>query len=115
MLEFINKVNYMDCLPAMRLIADKYFDLAVVDPPYGINVTNNKNGSSIKNNKKYLSTTEKIKGRLNQGSGKLKNRILNNSEINWDNERPCKEYFIELFRISKNKNYKNGNFQRSRN
>jgi len=28
----------MDCLEAMRLMPDKAFDLAVVDPPYGINI-----------------------------------------------------------------------------
>lgn len=25
----------MDCMEAMRKMPDKYFDLAVVDPPYG--------------------------------------------------------------------------------
>jgi len=29
----------MDCMAAMKQFPDKFFDLAVVDPPYGINVT----------------------------------------------------------------------------
>ncbi len=31
----------MDCMEAMKQFPDKFFDLAVVDPPYGINVTGN--------------------------------------------------------------------------
>ena len=30
----------MDCMTAMRQMPDKAFDLAIVDPPYGINITN---------------------------------------------------------------------------
>ena len=29
----------MDCMEAMKQFPDKYFDLAVVDPPYGISIT----------------------------------------------------------------------------
>jgi site-specific DNA-methyltransferase (adenine-specific) len=47
---------------------DNYFDLAIVDPPYGINVST---------------------------------RVFNDGK-NWDNEIPTKEYFDELFRVSKN-------------
>jgi len=28
----------MDCMAGMREFPDKYFDLAIVDPPYGINI-----------------------------------------------------------------------------
>ncbi len=57
-----------------------------------------------------ISTAVKLKGRLNQGSGKLKNRLLNKSEIEWDNEVPTKEYFTELFRVSKNQIIFGGNY-----
>jgi site-specific DNA-methyltransferase (adenine-specific) len=63
----------------MELMArypDNYFDLAIVDPPYGIGVSNNKKMTS--NSKKEYS----IK--------------------NWDNEIPTKKYFNELKRVSKN-------------
>lgn len=51
---------------------DKYFDLAIVDPPYGININ--------------------ASGRLGHYGGKGKN---------WDNAIPDEEYFKELFRVSK--------------
>lgn len=89
----------MDCMDGMKEYPDKYFDLAVCDPPYGINAPKMKMGSH--NGRE--STAEKIrKGRLNQGAGKLKNRALNTMNCDWDSERPSMEYFEELFRISKN-------------
>ncbi len=42
----ISEVFCMDCLDYMRSIPDKYFDLAVVDPPYGINAPAMDMGSS---------------------------------------------------------------------
>jgi site-specific DNA-methyltransferase (adenine-specific) len=68
----------MDCIEIMKLCPDNNFDLAVVDPPYGLE----KNGA--------------------QGGGKLKDRAFNRGEIKkWDIP-PSDEYFKELFRISKN-------------
>ena len=96
----------MDCIEGMKQFPDKYFDLAIVDPPYGINSPNMSMGSnkSRSGNGQYpgVSTAEKLrKGRLNQGAGKLKNRALNTMNCNWDFERPTQEYFSELFRVSK--------------
>jgi site-specific DNA-methyltransferase (adenine-specific) len=68
----------------MQLIArypDKYFDLAIVDPPYGIGM----DGGSIGKGKKL-------------------------TKKNWDNETPKKEYFDELFRVSKNQVIWGGNY-----
>ena len=65
----INKIHNQDCLEAMRKMQDNQFDLAIVDPPYGIDIA--KNGSVGKNN-----FTKK----------------------NWDKSIPNKKYFIELFR-----------------
>ena len=62
---------HADCMDIMKQYPDKYFDLAIVDPPYGINVT------------------------------KLKIRA-NRKEKQWDKETPKKDYFDELFRVSKN-------------
>ena len=64
---------------------DNHFDLAIVDPPYGLD-------------KKSM-----------QGSGKLKHRILNTSDTSWD-LAPKKEYFDELFRVSKNQIIWGGNY-----
>ena len=33
----LNQIYNMDCMDAMKDIPDKFFELAIVDPPYGIN------------------------------------------------------------------------------
>ncbi len=96
----MNVAFNMDCMEAMKEFPDKFFDLAVVDPPYGIGADNFKNGAGAsKDGGKLYSTAVKMKNRLNQGSGKLKNRLLNQSDCSWDSEPPKKEYFNELFRV----------------
>ena len=37
----INKIHNQDCLEAMKLMQDNEFDLAIVDPPYGIGISKN--------------------------------------------------------------------------
>ena len=37
----------MDCMEAMKQFPDGFFDLAVVDPPYGINTANHKGGKIV--------------------------------------------------------------------
>ena len=103
----ISEVFCMDCLDYMRSIPDKYFDLAVVDPPYGINAPAMDMGSSKGN----TSTATKLrKGRLNGGAGKLKNRVLNTMSCDWDFSPPSPEYFDELRRVSKNQIIWGGNY-----
>jgi site-specific DNA-methyltransferase (adenine-specific) len=63
-----------DCMDYMKTLEDNAFDLAIVDPPYGIGI--DKSGQ-IGTGKKYKKT-------------------------NWDNEPPKVEYFNELKRVSKN-------------
>ena len=91
----------------MKTCPDKFFDLAVVDPPYGINAPNMNMGES----KGYLSTATKLrKGRLNSGGGHMKNRPLTTMQCDWDFEPPKQEYFDELFRVSKNQIIWGGNY-----
>ena len=74
-----------DCMEVMRRYPDKYFDLAVVDPPYGIG----------ENPKKALTRATATR--------KWKNaKPVHYVGGEWDNKRPDKEYFTELFRVSKN-------------
>lgn len=111
-------VTLEDNMQLMARYPDKHFDLAIVDPQYGINSTKMQMGSNPKRSRNdghgsgpAVSTAVKLKkGRLNQGSGKLKNRILNTSDIDWDNEIPKPEYFQELFRVSKNQIIWGGNY-----
>ena len=70
----------------MKRYPDNYFDLAIVDPPYGMPKDST------------------------HGRGKLKNRMLNNGSVeNWD-IKPNPEYFVELERVSKNQIIWGGNY-----
>jgi site-specific DNA-methyltransferase (adenine-specific) len=75
-----------DCIEGMKRYADGYFDLAIVDPPYGINI--NVSIGRRKGDKK--SNCHKFAG--------------NDSSI------PNEEYFDELFRVSKNQIIWGGNY-----
>jgi site-specific DNA-methyltransferase (adenine-specific) len=102
-----------DCMEAMQDMADNTFDLAIVDPPYGINAPVMSMGQNLNRAdgwKREASTAVKLKGRLNSGGGKLKNRLLNKSDIGWDCEVPSKEYFNLLFRVSSNQIIWGGNY-----
>lgn len=65
-----------DNMILMSRYPDNYFDLAIVDPPYGIDVT-----------------------KMTLGNGKKK---VNRGTSDWDSKTPPQEYFDELFRVSKN-------------
>jgi len=110
----ISIVENRDCMEAMKYFPDKYFELAIVDPPYGINAANMQMGALVngsKNHGKYDSAAQKIKkGRLNRGAGKLKGISLQTMHSDWDFEKPPKEYFIELMRVSKNQIIWGGNY-----
>jgi site-specific DNA-methyltransferase (adenine-specific) len=67
-------------MEGMARYPDKYFDLAIVDPPYGINRSGQT--ETFTKNKKHKRKYFENKG--------------------WDNEIPNKIYFNELFRVSKN-------------
>jgi site-specific DNA-methyltransferase (adenine-specific) len=84
----------MDCMEGMKQIPDNYFDLAIVDPPYGI-------GEDVDKIRDYNSKScESWKGR------KPKKYI----KKQWDNCRPTIEYFRELQRVSKNQIIWGGNY-----
>ena len=81
----------------MARYPDKYFDLAIVDPPYGI-------GADKKQNKTAMQRI-KAEGKSKAGRGwKLY------ADTNWDNETPNAEYWDELFRVSKNQIVWGGNY-----
>ena len=70
-----------DCMELLKRTPDKFYDLALVDPPYGLGK------------------------RLSQRGGKHKNTkfaVLYENSSQWDNEIPNEKYFKELFRVSKN-------------
>lgn len=75
-LKHTSEVFNEDCMVGMARYPDKYFDLAVVDPPYGIGVSE-----------------------MNIGARKTKNKSCDNK--GWDNSAPPKEYWEQLYRVSK--------------
>lgn len=70
-----------DCMDYMKDLPSDAFDLAIVDPPYGININNS--------------------GRLGHYGGKGKS---------WDDATPDKAYFMELMRVSKDQIIWGGNY-----
>jgi len=65
-----------DNMKLMSRYEDNHFDLAIVDPPYGINAS--------------------------QGVGLHSRRKFQKAKKEWDNKTPKQEYWDELFRVSKN-------------
>ena len=76
----LNKLYNRDCMEAMKEIPDKYFELAICDPPYGIGIDGQK--LSINKNPKY-------------------NRKAH-TQKSWDHAIPPEDYFRELERVSVN-------------
>ena len=86
------KITNEDNMALMARYEDSYFDLAIVDPPYGIEEITGKESTHIR--------------------GKMKNRKFNSDSKKfrqWDIS-PSKEYFEELFRVSKNQIIWGGNY-----
>lgn len=82
----------VDCLEYMRECADNQFDLAIVDPPYGINFDGN---TTVSGKSGKANTFQNIQHHVKKG---------------WDNERPTQEYFNQLMRISQNQIVWGGNY-----
>ena len=83
-----SEVYLEDCVKALKRFNDNHFDLAIVDPPYGIN-------ADIKNNGKNSDRHEKTSLA----------KINTYKKTNWDNETPNEDYFNELKRVSKIKSF----------
>jgi site-specific DNA-methyltransferase (adenine-specific) len=73
----------------MADVPDKYYDLAIVDPPYGLGTKTTDGGSKKNSQTKFMNDIRRS---------------------NWDNSTPSKEYFIELKRVSKNYIVWGGNY-----
>ncbi len=79
------KIRLYNCdnMELMKQVPDQYYDLAIVDPPYGIDVT-----------------------KMNMGNG----QVAPDKTKSWDNDIPDANYFAELFRASKNQIIWGGNY-----
>lgn len=87
----ISDVRLGDCMDFMREFPDGFFELAIVDPPYGINLAN-----------------------MNMGIGKSKksSKISNRKwkPKDWDLSVPSSDFFCELFRTTQNQIIWGGNY-----
>jgi site-specific DNA-methyltransferase (adenine-specific) len=81
------QVTCEDNMALMSRYPDKYFDLAIVDPPYGIGIN-----------------------KQSQGKGGGVAKKIEYTKKDWDSEIPFAEYFAELKRISKNQIVWGGNY-----
>ena len=86
------KLINMDCMGYMKTLPDNYYQLSIVDPPYGINAAKTMSSVCWVNVKKGF-----IKKELHKKN-------------NWDSAIPEKEYFDELKRVSKNQIIWGGNY-----
>jgi site-specific DNA-methyltransferase (adenine-specific) len=75
----LSEVTNEDCMEGMARYPDNYFDLAIVDPPYGIDINNQSQG---------------------KGGGVAKK--IEYTKKDWDKQAPDIDYFNELIRVSKN-------------
>ena len=79
-----------DCMEGMKRYPDNHFELAIVDPPYGIGECGG----------------DKKRGRKSDNY----NKIVIHKKKEWDKEPPPPEYFVELKRVSKNQIIWGGNY-----
>ncbi len=75
----------IDCMEYMAGLEENAFDLAIVDPPYGLGMDN-----------------QEVRVKPNRPNTYKRAGNLQYKKADWDNEIPTKEYFSELFRVSKN-------------
>ena len=80
-----SEVYLMDCIKGMKHYPDKYFDLACIDPPYGI-------GHSLLSGEKRGSKF-----------------VRTERHVDWD-ILPTDDFWMELFRVSKNQIIWGGNY-----
>ena len=84
------KITNEDNMDLMSRYEDNYFDLAIVDPPYGIGFGEFNRTNKDSNGNRYKANKYK--------------------QSNWDDDIPTDEYFIELQRVSKNQIVWGGNY-----
>lgn len=96
----LNRLYNMDCMEGMREFPDGYFELAIVDPPYG--------GWEDKSRSRFGGCFDKYKIEATRTGGTWAEKYGKKIQ-HWD-VAPTKEYFKELFRVSKNQIIWGGNY-----
>ena len=108
----------MDCMEGMKQFPDKYFDLAIVDPPYGDVVgahgsDKTRAGSAERSTViDHLHSSQRKRERERENVARTGGTLASKfgkKIIAWD-VAPPKEYFNELFRVSRNQIIWGGNY-----
>ena len=110
----------MDCMNGMKEFPDNFFDLAIVDPPYGNGVVNLQ---AAKDSAEGSTSTERIRGGLHYQRKNCRKPDGTWGYANWRDVgdevckkiiawdvAPEKDYFEELFRVSRNQIIWGGNY-----
>ncbi len=92
----------MDCMEGMKEFPDKYFDLAIVDPPYGDGGghVETPRQEQIRRSVRQVSQGQASTAKCTRTGGTWASKF-GKKIISWDTA-PKQEYFKELFRISRN-------------
>lgn len=113
----INTLYNMDCMAAMKDMPDKYFELAIVDPPYGGGATlaseDDSPGTSsdpwlTRKRSRFGGIFDRYEIKATRTGGGYAEKYGKDIE-HWD-VAPPQEYFDELFRVSKNQIIWGGNY-----
>ena len=96
----------MDCMDAMKQFPDKFFDLGITDPPYGINVASHELGKIVGGGARFFGgkTSYSVWGKHKSESASKPYHTFN------DSTPPDEGYFKELERVCKHRIIWGGNF-----
>ena len=85
-------IRFFNCdnMDFMKEVPEKYYDIAIVYPPYGINVA------------KMAYTQEENRPCKQKNGTTLRIKKLKYKHVDWDKTPPPQEYWEQLFRVSKN-------------
>ena len=93
----ISEVHLMDCMDFMRQFPDGYFQLGIIDPPYGIGEDGgNTKGRALRKDGSFIPKVDKRNGAA------IAVKPKEYKAGGWDNAAPDEEYFKELRRVTKN-------------
>lgn len=83
------ELHNVDCIEYLATLEDNAFELAIVDPPYGLGKRTTDGGSKRNTQTKFMQDIRRT---------------------NWDDNRPVKDYFNQLKRVCKNQIVWGGNY-----
>ena len=93
----ISETHNMDCMDFIRGLPDKFFDLVIADPPYGIG----QGGSKIES-RSFLKTGQRNAKFDRRNGRQIITKPKNYSAAYKDQKSPDKIFFDECIRVSKN-------------